>query len=174
MNAGEEMRRQGGDTRGRVIRRAEREDVPDILILIRELAEYERLTTLMSTDEAGLADALFGPHPGAEVLLAHEDGALAGFAVFCHNFSTFLGRRGLWLEDLFVRPAYRRRGIGRALLVHLARLAVERGCGRFEWMALDWNTPAWDFYRAFGAAPMEEWTTFRVTGQALHDLAARK
>lgn len=162
-----------GLPRGVVIRQAGREDVPDVLGLIRELAEYERLSHLVTTDEAGLAEALFGAHPGAEVLLAHEDGALAGFAVYCHNFSTFLGRRGLWLEDLYVRPHCRRRGIGRAVLVYLARLAVERGCGRFEWAALDWNTPAWDFYRALGATAMEEWTTFRVTGQALQQLARK-
>ena len=160
------------DSSGLVIRQAGREDVPAVLTLIRELAEYERLTHMVVTDEAGLADALFGAHPGAEVILAHADGELAGFAVYCHNFSTFLGRRGLWLEDLFVRPQHRRRGIGRGMLVHLARLAVARGCGRFEWAALDWNTPAWDFYRALGATAMEEWTTFRVTGPALEALAA--
>jgi GNAT superfamily N-acetyltransferase len=152
---------------GLLIRGATAADVPELLRLIGELAEYERLRHQVVASEAQLAAALFGPRPEAEALLAELDGAPAGFALFFHNFSTFLGRRGLYLEDLFVRPAFRRRGVGRALLVQLARLAVERGCGRFEWSVLDWNQPAIDFYRSLGAEPLSDWTVFRLTGDAL-------
>lgn len=153
------------------IRAATLDDVSVILELVRELAEYERLVHLVSATEEDFRTSLFGPHPGAEALLAFEGDTAVGFAVFFHNFSTFLGRKGLWLEDLFVRPAHRQQGYGKALLLHLARLATERGCGRFEWAALDWNTPAWEFYRAQGATPLEDWTMFRVTGDALDRLA---
>ena len=147
-------------------------DVPTILHLIRGLAEYERLLDECVATEAQLHATLFGEHPQAEVVIAEWEGEPAGFALFLHNYSTFLARRGLYLEDLFVLPAHRGHGIGRALLVHLARLAVERGCGRFEWSVLDWNAPAIGFYRALGAVPMDDWTIMRVTGEALDRLAA--
>ena len=154
-----------------LIRPATQGDVAVILELVRALADYERLSHLVSATEDRVREALFGEHPGAEVVLAVEGETAVGFAVFFHNFSTFLGRKGLWLEDLFVKPEHRRRGYGKALLLHLARIAHERGCGRFEWAALDWNTPAWEFYRALGAVPLEDWTMFRVTGEALEKLA---
>lgn len=146
-------------------------DAPLVMAFVRELAEYEQLAHEVETDAETLAEQLFGDAPAAEVVIAEADGAPAGFALFFHNFSTFLGRRGLYLEDLFVRPAYRGRGIGRVLMAFLAKLAVERGCGRFEWWVLDWNTPAIDFYRSLGARGMDEWTVQRVTGPALHALA---
>jgi GNAT superfamily N-acetyltransferase len=142
-----------------------------VLDFIRGLADYERLAHLVVADEATLRDSLFGPHPGAEVLLAFEGDVPVGFAVFFHNFSTFLGVKGLWLEDIFVKPEHRKRGYGKALLLALARIAHARGCGRFEWAALDWNMPAWDFYKSLGAVPMEDWTMFRVTGEALERMA---
>jgi GNAT superfamily N-acetyltransferase len=153
------------------IRSATTGDVAVILDLVRGLAEYERLSHLVSATEDGMREALFGKHPGAEAVLAFEGETAVGFAVYFHNFSTFLGRKGLWLEDLFVKPEHRRRGYGKALLLHVARIAHERGCGRFEWAALDWNTPAWEFYRALGAVPLEDWTMFRVTGETLEKLA---
>lgn len=158
---------------GVTLRPATREDVPLILAFIRELAEYEREPDAVKADEATLAANLFGERPGAEVVIAEADGRPAGFALFFHNFSTWLGRRGLYLEDLFVRPEFRGRGVGEVLMAYLAKLAVERGCGRFEWWVLDWNTPALDFYRRLGAVPMDEWTVQRMTGDALHALAAR-
>ena len=157
---------------GVTLRPATRDDVPLILALIRELAEYEREPDAVKADEATLAANLFGEHPGAEVVIAEADGRPAGFALFFHNFSTWLGRRGLYLEDLFVRPEFRGRGVGQVLMAYLAKLAVERGCGRFEWWVLDWNAPALDFYRRLGAVPMDEWTVQRMTGDALHALAA--
>jgi GNAT superfamily N-acetyltransferase len=150
---------------------AQERDVPLILALIRGLAEYERLADQCIATEARLREALFGAQPAAEVLLAYADDQPAGFALFFHNFSTFLGRRGLYLEDLFVKPEFRRLGIGRRLLTELARIAVERGCGRFEWSVLDWNAPAIEFYTRLGAKPLDEWTIFRVTGSALTELA---
>jgi GNAT superfamily N-acetyltransferase len=153
------------------IRAATPDDVPVVLELVRELADYERLSHLVTATEEDFRTALFGPQPAAEAVLALEGDTAVGFALYFHNFSTFLGRKGLWLEDLFVRPAFRHRGYGKALLLHLARLAAERGCGRFEWAALDWNTPAWEFYRARGATPLEDWTMFRVTGEALARLS---
>jgi GNAT superfamily N-acetyltransferase len=153
------------------IRPATRADIPLVLSFIRELAEYERLSHLVTASEKTLGDSLFGAEPGAEVALAFEHDAPVGFAVFLPNFSTFLGRRGLWLEDLYVKPQFRRKGCGRALLLHVARIAHERGCGRLEWAALDWNTPAIDFYRSLGAVPLDDWTIFRVTGPALEKLA---
>nr|WP_255516491.1 GNAT family N-acetyltransferase [Luteimonas suaedae] len=149
-----------------------RADVPQILAFIRELGEYERLAHEVVADEAALAESLFGARPGAEVVIAEVDGAPAGFALFFHNFSTFLGRPGLYLEDLYVRPGFRGHGIGRRLMTHLAKLALERGCGRFEWSVLDWNAPAILFYRALGAVGMDGWTVQRVDGDALHRLAA--
>jgi len=146
-------------------------DAPLVMAFIRELAEYEQLAHEVETDAQTLAEQLFGESPAAEVVIAEVDGAPAGFALFFHNFSTFVGRRGLYLEDLFVRPAYRGRGIGRVLMAFLAKLAVERGCGRFEWWVLDWNSPAIDFYRSLGARGMDAWTVQRVTGPALHALA---
>jgi GNAT superfamily N-acetyltransferase len=148
-------------------------DVPLILRFIRELAEYECLSHAVVADEATLREGLFGARPGAEVLLARDGDEGLGFAVFFHSFSTFVGRRGLYLEDLYVKPEARGRGVGRALLQRLARLAVERGCGRFEWAVLDWNEPAIRFYRALGARPMDDWTVFRLDGEALRALAGR-
>ncbi len=149
------------------LRSATAADVPVILALIRELAAYERLAHEVSATEAGLLATLFGEHRYADVVLAECDGELAGYALFFHNYSTFHGKPGLYLEDLFVRPAFRGRGIGKALLAHLAELAVERGCARFEWAVLDWNAPAIEFYRRMGAVAMDEWTVYRLTGDAL-------
>lgn len=149
------------------IRPAARDDAAAIHALIRELAEYERLTTLCTGSTAELADALFGERPAAEVLLAEVDGAIAGFALFFHNFSTFLARRGLWLEDLYVQPVFRGLGIGRRLLRAVAAIAVARRCGRFEWSVLDWNAPAIGFYEGLGATVMPDWRIARVTGDAL-------
>jgi GNAT superfamily N-acetyltransferase len=154
------------------IERATERDVPLILRLIKELAEYERMTDEVVATEAILRETLFGPRPAAEVVVGYAGDEPAGFALFFHNYSTFLGRPGLYLEDLFVVPKFRGRGYGRALLIHLARLAVERGCGRFEWSVLDWNEPAIGFYKKLGASPMEAWTIFRVAGDALAKLAA--
>ena len=147
------------------------EDVPLILEFIRGLAEYEKLAHEVVATEAGLRETLFGERPGAEVLIARVGGKPAGFALFFHNYSTFLGQRGLYLEDLFVRPQMRGHGIGKALLVRLAQIARERRCGRLEWWVLDWNEPAIRFYKSLGAVPMSDWTVFRVTGEALVRLA---
>jgi GNAT superfamily N-acetyltransferase len=146
-------------------------DLSDILAMIRDLAEFEQLTHLCVATEADLESALFGPRPTAEVLIATRGGDPAGFALFFHNFSTFLGRRGLWLEDLFVRPEHRRQGCAQALLRALAEIARVRGCGRFEWAVLDWNAPAIDFYRSLGATVLPDWRIVRVVGPALHALA---
>ena len=156
------------------IRPAGPDDIAAIHGLIGALAEYERLSHLFVASEAAIAEALFGARPAAEVLIAWRGADAAGFAVFFHNFSTFLGRRGLWLEDLFVRPAHRRQGCAQALLAALARLAVERGCGRFEWAVLDWNAPAIEFYRSLGATVLPDWRIVRVVGPALEDLARRR
>jgi len=153
------------------IRRATERDVPVILSFIRQLAEYERLSHEAVMTEDTLRESLFGSRPSAEVLLGYSGDRPVAFAVFFHNFSTFLGRSGLYLEDLFVIPEMRGKGFGRALLVELARIARERKCGRFEWAVLDWNEPAIKFYKAIGAVPMDEWTIFRVTGEALNRLA---
>lgn len=155
------------------IRPARAQDSPLLLRLIRELAEYEKLLDAVTTTEEDLRRTLFGEKPAAEALLAFWEGKPAGFALFFQNYSTFLGKPGLYLEDLFVRPESRRKGIGKALFLRLAKLAVERGCGRFEWSALDWNEPAIRFYEAMGAKAMTDWTTFRLTGKALLDVAAR-
>lgn len=153
------------------IRAATAADVPLILELIRGLAEYERLAHACVATEERLHNSLFGATPHADVLIAEHDGVPAGFALFCHNYSTFLAQRGIWLEDLFVMPEHRGSGIGRALLEQLATIAVERDCGRLEWAVLDWNESAIGFYRSIGAVPMDEWTTFRLTGDALLALA---
>ncbi len=155
-----------------VIRPAQSADVPTILHFIRCLAEYERLADRVVADEPSLHESLFGPRPYAEVLLCEVAGQPAGFALFFHNYSTFLARPGIYLEDLFVDPAYRGRGCGRALLQRLAQVACERACGRIEWSVLDWNQPAIDFYRALGAEPLDDWTTFRLAGPDLERLAA--
>ncbi|MGE0352505.1 MAG: N-acetyltransferase family protein [Gemmatimonadales bacterium] len=147
------------------------EDVPLILRLIHGLAEYERLADECVATEEQLRASLFGPSPAAEVVIARIHGEPAGFALFFHNYSTFLARRGLYLEDLFVLPAFRGQGVGKALLIHLARLAVERDCGRFEWWVLDWNVDAIRFYLSLGAEPMNDWTVYRLTGDALRTLA---
>ena len=154
------------------IRPATEADVPLIVELIRGLAEYERLAHECVATEERVRESLFGPRPDAEVVIADVGGEPAGFALFFHNYSTFLARRGLYLEDLFVLPEHRGAGVGRALLAHLARLALDRGCGRLEWWVLDWNEPAIRFYRSIGAVPMDEWTVQRVSGDALHRLAA--
>ena len=156
---------------GVTLRFATAGDAPLVLAFIRELAEYEQLPHEVEADADMLADSLFGESPDAEVVIAQVDGAPAGFALFFHNYSTFLGRRGLHLEDLFVRPAFRGKGIGRVLMAFLAKLAVERGCGRFEWNVLDWNSPAINFYRSLGARGMDDWTLQRVTGPAMFALA---
>ncbi len=154
------------------IRPADRRDVPLVLQLTRELAEYERMAEACVTSEALIAEALFGPHPAAEVIIAERaDGTPVGFALFFHNFSTFLGRRGLYLEDLFVRPEFRGIGAGRALLAELARIARARECGRMEWSVLDWNELAIGFYRSIGAELMDEWTTCRLDERAIATLA---
>lgn len=149
-----------------------REDAGLILQFIRDIAEYERLSHEVETTEAMILEALFSSKPVAEGLIAYWDNQPAGFAIYFTNFSTFSGRAGLYLEDLFVKPAMRRNGIGRALLRHLARICVDRGYTRFQWSVLDWNTPAIEFYKSLGAVPMDEWTVFRVSGKALTDLAA--
>lgn len=157
-----------------VIRPATRSDLSLVLSFIQGLAEYEKLSHLVSATEQTLQDSLFGPHAGAEVLLAFEAGTPVGFAVYFHNFSTFLGVKGLWLEDIFIKPEHRGRGYGKALLLHVARIARERRCGRFEWAVLDWNEPSIEFYKSLGAVPLDDWTIFRVTGDALEKLAAMK
>lgn len=154
------------------IRSATVDDVATVLRLIRALADYEKLAHEVVATEDSLRAALFGPKPDAECVIAREGARPVGFALFFHNFSTFRGRRGLYLEDLFVEPDCRGKGYGRALLAHLAGLAVERGCARFEWSVLDWNAPAIGFYRSLGATVMDEWRICRLTGDALQALAA--
>ena len=150
---------------------AQEADVALILGLIKELADYEHLSHQVVATEASLRYALFGRRPAAEALIARVDGECAGFALYFHNFSTFLGRHGLYLEDLFVRPAFRALGVGKTLLRHLARVALERDCGRFEWAVLDWNRSARDFYEALGAEANPAWVNYRITGEALERLA---
>ena len=154
------------------IRPATIDDVPLIRALIAELAEYERLADAAVATDDDLRAQLFGAQPAAEVLIGEVDGEAAGFALFFHNFSTFLGKRGLYLEDLFVRPTARGSGLGKHLMATLARIAVQRDCGRFEWSVLDWNAPAIGFYRTLGAVGMDEWTVQRLEGDALHALAS--
>lgn len=154
-----------------VLRTATREDVGLILDFIKQLADYEKMSDDVVADEATLRASLFEGRQVAEVVIASSDGTPAGFALFFHNFSTFLGRSGIYLEDLFVLPEMRGKGIGQVLLSHLAKIAVERGCGRLEWSVLDWNVDAIRFYERLGARPMDEWTVYRVTGEALEELA---
>lgn len=154
------------------LRAARPDDVPAILSMITELAEFEQLAHLVVADAPLLHEALFSAHPACECVLGIEAGAPVAFALFFHNFSTFLGRRGLYLEDLYVKPAARRRGHAKAMLAHLAALAIARGCGRFEWSVLDWNTDAIGFYEGLGAVVMPDWRICRVTGPALQALAA--
>ncbi len=154
------------------IRPATADDLPLIAQLIRDLAEYERLAHEVRFDDAVLAAKLFGPRPYAEVVIGELNGAPQGFALFFHNFSTFEGRPGIYLEDLFVQPEARGSGLGKALLAHLAALAVERDCARLEWSVLDWNEPAIGFYKNLGARLMDEWTVMRVDGEALQQLGA--
>jgi GNAT superfamily N-acetyltransferase len=154
-----------------MIRCATPADTKTICDLIRALAEYERLAHEVVLDEERVHAHLFGPRPFAEVLLAEEAGMVVGFALFFHNYSTFLGKPGIYLEDLFVRPEYRGQGHGKALLRALARVAVERDCGRLEWCVLDWNEPALRFYQALGAVPKKEWQIYRLTGEALKRVA---
>jgi GNAT superfamily N-acetyltransferase len=153
------------------IRPARRQDLDVVVTMIRTLAEYEKLAHLCVVTEADLESSLFGPRPAAEVLIAWKGTEPAAFALFFHNFSTFLGSRGLWLEDLFVLPKHRRQGCARGLMRTLAEIAVERGCGRFEWAVLDWNAPAIKFYRALGANVLTDWRIVRVVGPALASLA---
>jgi len=155
-----------------MIRPATPDDVPIIAKLIRDLAEYERLLDRCVLQESDLREHLFGERKYAEVILAEDAGAVVGFALFFHNYSTFRGKPGIYLEDLFVVPEARGKGHGKALLVALARLAVERNCCRVEWSVLNWNTPSIDFYRSLGAVPMDEWTVYRLTDAALAKLAS--
>lgn len=150
---------------------ATEQDVPVILEMIRGLAEYEKLSHVVVATEEQLRLTLFGERPGAEVLLAHWDGEPIGFALFFPNYSTFLAQPGMYLEDLFVKPHARGKGVGLALFVELARIAMERGCGRVEWAVLDWNEPSIRFYKKLGAVPLDEWTTFRLTSEPLRKLA---
>lgn len=156
---------------GFIIRAAAESDVPVILAFVKKLAAYERLSHEVTATEELLRENLFGERPTAEVAIGYFEGRPVGFVLFFHNYSTFLARPGLYIEDLFVDEAYRRRGFGRALLLYVARLAGERQCGRVEWAVLDWNQPAVNFYKKLGAVAMNEWTVFRVTGAALTKLA---
>ncbi len=154
-----------------MIRSATSEDVPVILDLIRQLADYERLADRVTATEQRLRDTLFGPRPAADVLLASVDDETVGFAVFFTNYSTFLAKPGLYLEDLFVKPHARGKGIGKALLARLAQTAVERDCGRVDWSVLNWNQPSIQFYEMLGAVALSDWTTYRLTGEPLKKLA---
>ena len=172
MNAGKGWRCGNArwDYNGAMIRSATIDDVAAIAAMIRELADYEVLTDEVTLDEGLLREHLFGERRYAEVLVAETNGDVVGFALFFHNYSTFVGRPGIYLEDLFVKPAFRKHGYGKALLKGVAKLAVERGCGRLEWSVLDWNEPSIAFYKALGARAMEEWTIYRVVGVALGKL----
>ncbi|WP_133647989.1 GNAT family N-acetyltransferase [Paraburkholderia flava] len=155
-----------------VLRAATPADVGAIFALMRELAEYEKLTHLFVATEEGVHDALFGPRPSSEAIVADDAGRIVGYTLYFHNFSTFLGRRGLYLEDIYVQPTQRGSGLGTEILQRLAALAVERQCGRFEWTVLDWNQPAIDFYQKMGATVLPDWRVVRMTGAALEALAA--
>lgn len=159
-------------TSGVVLRKARRQDVPLIFSFIRELAEYERLNEEVKVTEVDLEEHLFGKSSFAEVVIAEYKDEPVGFALYFYNFSTFLGKPGLYLEDLFVRVPARGKGIGRALVTHLAGVAKERNCGRLEWAVLGWNQSAIEFYRRLGAVPLEEWTVYRLTGKALQELGS--
>ena len=160
------------DPTGLTITIATEHDVAHILTFIKALAEYERLADSVVATEEGLRATLFGPRPYAECVIARWKGEPAGFALFFHNYSTFLARPGVYLEDLFVNPEFRGKGIGRSLLQYLAKVALDRNCGRLEWSVLDWNESAIGFYKSLGAEPLEDWTIFRVKGEALARLAA--
>ena len=153
------------------IKSATVEDVPLILSFIRKLAEYEKMLDAVVATEDGLREVLFGERRYAETIIAYEHNEPVGFALFFHNFSTFVGKPGIYLEDLFVDPEHRGKGFGKALLAHLAKLAQERNCGRLEWAVLNWNQPSIEFYESLGAKPMNEWTVYRLTGAALENLA---
>jgi GNAT superfamily N-acetyltransferase len=155
------------------IERATERDIPAISRLVRQLAEYEKLAHAMVSSEDDFRKALFGPEKNVDALMAFADEAAVGFALYFHNFSTFLGKRGIYLEDIYVEPEYRGRGIGTALLKRLARIAREEDCGRMEWSVLTWNQPSIDFYHRLGAVTLEDWRTFRLTGEALERLADR-
>jgi GNAT superfamily N-acetyltransferase len=163
----------GGDRAAVSIRPATIEDVPTILDLIHELAEYERLAHLVVATEDSLRETVFGPRPQAEVLLAEVDGEIVGQALFFTNYSTFLGRGGIYLEDLYVRPHVRKRGVGTALFAELARIGVARGIHRLEWAVLDWNQPSIDFYKSLGAQALDEWTVYRLGPEAIARLAEK-
>jgi GNAT superfamily N-acetyltransferase len=150
---------------------ANESDVPLILNFIRKLAEYEKLSQMVVATEADVREHVFGSNPVAEVLLAYWDGEPVGFALYFRNFSTFLGQAGIYLEDLFVEPEHRGQGIGKALLIRLAQIAIERGYGRLDWSVLDWNAPSIEFYRSLGAIPLDAWTGYRLTGDSLSRLA---
>lgn len=155
------------------IRKATENDITTILSLIRELAIYEKLENeLVATPEL-MEKSLFGENPSAEVVIGEYEGTAIGYALFFHNFSTFLGKRGLYLEDLFVKPDFRGKGFGKSLLVYIIELAKQRDCGRVEWSVLDWNTPAIEFYKSLGATPMQEWTTFRLDKSAIEKVCAQ-
>lgn len=157
---------------GLTFRKAEKKDVRLILYFIKELASYEKMLDQVVATEAGLTEWLFDKKT-AEVVFAELDGKEIGFALYFHNFSTFLGQAGLYLEDLYVLPDYRGHGYGKAILTHLAKIAVERGCGRLEWWCLDWNQPSIDFYLSLGAQTMDEWTVYRISGETLLEMAAQ-
>jgi GNAT superfamily N-acetyltransferase len=161
------------DTPGFQVKSATESEVPVIFSFIKKLAEYERLSSEVAATEELLRETLFGQRRTAEVAIGYLETKAVGFVLFFHNYSTFLGKPGLYIEDLFVDEDYRRHGYGRALLLHVARLAKERGCGRLEWAVLDWNQPAIGFYKKLGALPMSEWTVFRVTGKSLDELAGQ-
>ncbi len=156
------------------IRSATEEDVPLVLSFVRKLAEYGDLSDEVSATEQDIRAALFGPRPLAEAVLAYVGNEPVGFAIYLTTFSSFLGRPGMYIEDVFVEMSYRRMGVGKALLVHLAKLGRERGCGRLEWSVLNWNERAMEFYQDLGAVPMDEWTTFRLEGEALNRLASQE
>lgn len=152
------------------IRQATADDAATILYFIRAIAEYEKMLDEVEATEESVRESIFGEKSNTEAVLAYEGDTVVGFAVYFHNYSTFVGRKGLYLEDLFVLPEKRGKGYGKALLSHLARIAVERNCGRFEWSVLDWNEPAINFYTSLGAEPMDEWTVYRMTGEPLKKL----
>jgi GNAT superfamily N-acetyltransferase len=162
--------RSGRTTNVRILP-AERKDIPLILSFVRKLAEYERLLDTVVADEDALSNTLFGARPVAEVILAYIDNEPVGFAVYFQTFSTFIGRPGIYVEDLFIEPAYRSKGVGKAVLEYLARLTQHRGCARLSWAVLDWNQPAIEFYRKLGAIPLDDWTVFELSGTALERLA---
>ena len=156
------------------IKKAKKTDVPLILEFIKALADYEKLSEMVVATEALLEETLFGERTVAEVIIGYEEDEPAAFALFFHNYSTFLGMPGIYLEDLFVKPEFRRKGYGKIMLTELARITVERKCGRLEWSVLDWNTPAIDFYKSLGAVPMDEWTIFRLTGESLLQMGKKE